>query len=383
MILLLALCTLVACTHDDPRDRRDEPRDAAAPAGGAAPVAAAAPAAEFYTCPMHPSVHQAEPGRCPICGMDLVKVTGVSEAVMVDADQRERFGIHTVAAVEKSLTRTVRFAGTVGWDLRRQRDVAVRTTGNVEGLRVTVGSAVRAGDALFSLRSPELTAAQNDLFAGPAPDSARARLLSLGLTATQVAGIVARGAPMTAVPVLAPVSGVVTQLDVVEGSPVGPGAAVARIADAGAVWIEANASGSDAAVLADGVAATVSVEGRAALAGVIHPLASGDAVARVRVDVPDAGGLRPGAVAVVEAPVTSAPGVVVPVDAVVFAGTRQVVFVDDGTSLVPREVELGARAGDEIVVLSGVNAGDLVVAEGAFLVAADSRLRAPSAWEGK
>lgn len=363
-------------------------RDPAAPAAppDAAPAAAdAAPAAaDYYTCPMHPSIHEAAPGRCPLCGMDLVKVSGAAaDAVAVDADQRSRFGIRTVAAEEKPLTRTVRFAGTVGWDLRRQRDVAVRTAGTVEGLRVTPGSPVRAGDALFSLRSPELAAAQTDLLAGPAPDSARARLLALGLTAGQVEGILTHRTALVAVPVLAPVTGVVTALDVVEGSPVSPGTAVARIADAGAVWIEANLSGADAAGIGEGAPASVTVEGGAPVAGVVHPLASGDAVARVRVDVPEAGTLRPGAVAVVEVPVTTAASVVVPVDAVVYAGTRRVIFVDEGARLVPREVELGARAGDEIVVVRGVSAGERVVAQGAFLVAADSRLHAPAAWETK
>ena len=29
-------------------------------------------APQFYTCPMHPEIRQAKPGKCPICGMDLV-----------------------------------------------------------------------------------------------------------------------------------------------------------------------------------------------------------------------------------------------------------------------------------------------------------------------
>jgi hypothetical protein len=28
-------------------------------------------ATEYYTCTMHPQVHQAKPGKCPICGMNL------------------------------------------------------------------------------------------------------------------------------------------------------------------------------------------------------------------------------------------------------------------------------------------------------------------------
>ncbi len=27
----------------------------------------------YYTCPMHPQIHQDKPGKCPICGMTLIK----------------------------------------------------------------------------------------------------------------------------------------------------------------------------------------------------------------------------------------------------------------------------------------------------------------------
>jgi hypothetical protein len=33
----------------------------------------AAPMADTYTCPMHPEVVKNAPGKCPICGMNLVK----------------------------------------------------------------------------------------------------------------------------------------------------------------------------------------------------------------------------------------------------------------------------------------------------------------------
>jgi len=338
---------------------------------------------------MHPTVQSPLAGRCPLCGMDLVRmeVDASPGAVQVESAQAERFGIRTAVAVDLALTRTVRFAGPVGWDLRRQRDVSVRTAGTVDGLRVAVGSPVRAGDALFSLRSPELVAAQADLLAaqGPARDAARARLGALGLTPGQVDGVVARGVPLDPVPVLAPAAGEVSVLDVVEGSPASPGVALLRLADAGAVWVEATLSAPEAALLPDGAPAAVRVDGLPeALAGTVHPLASGDATARVRVQVRDAGGrLRPGMLAVVEVPVALPTAVVVPADAVVYAGTRKVVFVADAERYVPREVHVLARVGDEVALADGLAAGEAVAASGAFLVAADSRLRAPAAWESR
>ncbi|GDX83282.1 RND transporter [Deltaproteobacteria bacterium] len=389
VLLGMGFLALGACRREErPEDRRAPEASAVTAGAPGAPAASAADdPADYWTCPMHPSVHAAVFGRCPLCGMDLVKVSGAANgAVNVDVEHRAHFGIRTVAAVNKPLLRTLRFAGTVGWDVRRQRDVAVRATGTVAALRVTVGSAVRAGDALFSLDSPELSAAQADLLAA-APEgrgSARSRLVALGLSEAQVDALIVRGSPLARVPVLAPVAGVVTTLNVVDGSPASPGTALARIADAGAVWIEANLSGADAAWVTDGMAAIATVDGAAdeIFVGTLHPLASDAAVARVRVDVAEAGGrLRPGAVAVVEAAVTIPPSVVVPADAVVYAGTRKVVFVEnEGGQLVPREVQVGTRVGDEIVVTSGLAEGDVVVAEGAFMVAADSRLRSPAAW---
>lgn len=360
---------------------------------GAASPPAAAPAVAYYTCPMHASVRAAEPGRCPMCGMDLVPVAAdqaATGAVQVDEARRATWGIRTAPAAVAPLRRTIRLAGVVGWDLQRQRDVVVRAAGTVEGLRVAVGSVVRAGDALFFLRSPELVAAQRDLAAsggGEAAELARARLRALGASAQQVEAVAAAGAVIDPFPVVAPVAGVVSELGVVEGSAVGPWTAPARIANAGSTWIDVAATEEDAALVPAGAPATVtvaSVPGRS-FPGAARPLPSaGEATQRLRVQVDNAdGALRTGQVAVVTLEVDLGTGVVVPVDAVVYAGARTVVFVDAGAGqLEPRTVEVGARLGENVALLSGVAAGEVVVRDGAFLVAAESRVRAPAAWAG-
>jgi Cu(I)/Ag(I) efflux system membrane fusion protein len=67
---------------------------------------------------------------------------------------------------------------------------------------------------------------------------------------------------------------------------------------------------------------------------------------------------------------------------VVYTGTRRIVFVDTGGGQFrPQEVKLGARAGDLIEVASGLSAGETIVSEGNFLIAAESRLRATTFWE--
>jgi hypothetical protein len=39
----------------------------------------------YYTCPMHPQVHEHKPGKCPICGMELVKVSGKQLQIKIDS----------------------------------------------------------------------------------------------------------------------------------------------------------------------------------------------------------------------------------------------------------------------------------------------------------
>jgi Cu(I)/Ag(I) efflux system membrane fusion protein/cobalt-zinc-cadmium efflux system membrane fusion protein len=68
---------------------------------------------------------------------------------------------------------------------------------------------------------------------------------------------------------------------------------------------------------------------------------------------------------------------VIPSSGVLQSGTRQIVFVDRGAGyLEPRQVQLGQRAGDEFIVLSGLKQGDRIVTSANFLVDSESQLQA-------
>jgi Cu(I)/Ag(I) efflux system membrane fusion protein len=71
----------------------------------------------------------------------------------------------------------------------------------------------------------------------------------------------------------------------------------------------------------------------------------------------------------------------VPESAVLYTGPRRVVFVDlGGGRMRPQEVQLGARAGGYFEVLDGLEAGDIVVTSGNFLIASESRLKSAAFW---
>jgi Cu(I)/Ag(I) efflux system membrane fusion protein len=76
------------------------------------------------------------------------------------------------------------------------------------------------------------------------------------------------------------------------------------------------------------------------------------------------------------------PRLVVPHEAVIFAGPRKLVFIDEGGGLMrPVEVELGVRDDEGFEVKKGLAVGMRVVTSGNFLIGAESRLRsALGAW---
>jgi Cu(I)/Ag(I) efflux system membrane fusion protein/cobalt-zinc-cadmium efflux system membrane fusion protein len=68
---------------------------------------------------------------------------------------------------------------------------------------------------------------------------------------------------------------------------------------------------------------------------------------------------------------------VIPASGVLQSGTREIVFVSRGDGyLEPREVQLGARAGDHFLVLKGLKEGEQIVTSANFLIDSESQLQA-------
>jgi RND family efflux transporter MFP subunit len=97
---------------------------------------------------------------------------------------------------------------------------------------------------------------------------------------------------------------------------------------------------------------------------------------RALVATPDAD-LRPDTFVTVTIHVALGDVLAIPRSAVLDSGTRRLAFVvtDDGHFL-PREVRLGALAGDDYPVLDGVTAGEQVVTSANFLIDSESRFKA-------
>ena len=192
--------------------------------------------------------------------------------------------------------------------------------------------------------------------------------------------MLAAGAPRERLPFAAPTSGVVLQLDVVRGAAVSPGQRLMQIADLSAVWVEAKVFEDVVDRVVSGPSATVHLgeQGltRAATVDRVLPVlddSSRSARVRLRVDNDD-GALRVGSYVDVDLVTPTAEALLLPREAVIYAGRRRVVFVDRGEDvLLPVDVTLGLAGDTHVEVTAGLTDGDAVVVSGNYLVASESR----------
>jgi membrane fusion protein, copper/silver efflux system len=357
----------------------------------------------IWTCSMHPNIRQPEPGLCPICAMDLIPLDAdgssddqtlyvMTEEAMAAADVR------TTIVGKGFPFRELRLSGRVDVDETRQAEITARVAGRIEHLYVnTTGQQVQAGARLASIYSPELLAAQKELLQAAKIresnavyyEAARNKLRYWDFTDAQIDDIVQRGQVNPVMDILTPRGGVVLQRHVAVGDYVRQGQGMFTVADLSRVWVQFDAYESDVPWLRKGMPVTFSVAGDRAntysgiiafIDPVIHPQTR---VARVRVEASNASGaLKPSmfASAVIKSMIDrKSENLLVPKSAVLWTGTRSVVWVKDGESEHPaflyREVTLGEEASDSYIVLAGLVAGEEVVTNAAFTVDAAAQLQ--------
>jgi Cu(I)/Ag(I) efflux system membrane fusion protein len=383
-------------TNPNPRAEEE-----AAPAGAGSTLEV-----DHYTCSMHPSVKQAGPGKCPICGMALTPVTKeqqANEVVLLDERRRQLIGVRTSAVQEGPLRKAFSAVGRVTYDEGALTDVNLKVRGWVTKLMVNQsGQRVTRGQTLFTFYSPELYGAEQDFLlatrgapAGAAGSeegglarsatfarATRKRLNLLGLSEAQIEAIAAKGEALENVAIASPASGFVIEKNVVEGAAVEAGTRLYRIAALTKVWVDADVYEADLSRVHVGQPAKVTLDylpGRAydAKISYVYPYLEREArTGRVRIELANPKlELRPGMYARVELTTESASRLQVPTSAVVYTGPRRLVFVDLGDGRFrPQEVRVGSEANGTYEVLSGLKAGDVVATSGVFLIAAEARI---------
>ena len=345
-------------------------------------------------------------------GMDYIPVyeneAGADANVVQVSPQRvQMLGVRTaVAAMRPSLARTIRATGSVQFDERRMAAVTTKVGGWVEKLNVAAtGEAVRAGQPLLEIYSPDLVAAEqeylvvasmpsgdhSDMVHGDSAsvvDAAVRRLRSLDVPEGEIARLQRTGQATRRIAVLAPANGIVTEKDAVLGMHVDPGTPLYKTADLATVWLIAQVQEQDLGQIRPGQkahATFVAFPGKVfdGTVDFVYPTLSPDTrTARSALSYPNGGGLLRSemyaAVEIEAAPsATSASVIAIPTSAIIDSGTRQIVLVVKGEGkFEPRPVRLGAQGDGYTEVLAGLKEGEQVVTSANFLIDAESNLRA-------
>ena len=325
------------------------------------------------------------------------------EPVHLTPEQARAMGVTFTVVQRGQLARLVRTVGQVVPAEPNLADITTKIDGFVEQVFVdATGISVRRGQPLLTLYSPMLVAAQEELLAAKRLaatvdstdveawrnarillEASRRRLSYWDISTEQIARLERTGEVTKTLTLNASLDGIVLEKMVVAGQSVMAGMKLYRIADLSAVWIEGAVFEQDLGFVRVGAPVRVELaaypgrtfEGRVSF--VWPTVDEASRTARVRVALANPTGLlRPGMYATLLLDAVLGRDVLsVPAEAVVMTGERNLAFVvGEGGALEPREIVLGARAGDRFEVLRGLAAGERIVASANFLVDAESRL---------
>lgn len=361
--------------------------------------------ATIWTCSMHPQIRMDKPGKCPICGMDLIPLETLSasnkdinpDEIELSESAIKLAEIQTMPVRRDYSNKEVYLLGKVKPDERNIAELTSRFGGRIETLFVNfTGQNVSKGEKLATIYSPELVTAQKELIeaveykeSNPAfYRAARNKLKLWDLTESQIDGIEIEGEPQNYFDVLSPMSGTVTMRHVSLGDYVKEGNALFQVINLRRVWVMFEAYESDLPWLHEGdkVEFTVqSLPGESFTGKVtyIDPfLNPRTRIANVRVEVnnPDLE-LKPEMFAngIIKPRVSStSKDLLIPKTSVLWTGKRAVVYVKDPdretSSFLYREITLGPEAGDFYVVKEGLSEGEEIATNGVFKIDAAAQL---------
>jgi len=366
----------------------------------------------FYRSPMNPSITSQVPMKDEM-GMDYVPVhegelkgegAGLEghAAVTIDPERQQLIGLKTAKVAEGPVSGELRALGRVAVDETRVRKVNVKVEGYVEKLFVDfVGMPVAKGQALFSLYSPEFVSAQREyllalktqkaLEGGTLQSSgselleaARRRLGYWDVPKEAIEQLERTGEVHRALTLRSPISGVVTVKNVVEGARIGPSDIPFEITDLSRVWVLVDVYEAELGRAKVGMSADLTTQaspgktfkGRIVFVDPVMDPKTRTAKARLEFPNP-AGELKPEMFGEVLIKGQGRKGLLVPIDAVLDAGTSKVAFIALGEGkFEPREVSTGTTVGEQVEIRSGLKAGEEVVVRANFLVDSESRLKA-------
>lgn len=355
----------------------------------------------IWTCSMDPQIRQTEPGKCPLCGMDLIPLENNDvniNGIEMTENAMKLANIQTTIVGSKTANKEIRLNGKIKIDERKLYSQTTHIPGRIEQLKIDfTGEKVSRGQTLAVIYSPELVTAQEELLQAYSIknsqpelfEAAKQKLHHWKINENTIIKILSSGKPIQKFPITADVSGIVTTKKVALGDYVSLGMPLYEIADLSSVWVLFDVYESDIAwvKVGDNIHFTIQsfpgekFEGNITF---LDPIINAETrVSTARIELKNIkNNLKPemfvSGILQHDLSKTSKQEIVIPKSAVLWTGERSIVYVKNNASnnsiFSLREVTLGASLGNAYIIKSGLENGEEIVVNGTFTVDAASQL---------
>ncbi|HTD41890.1 MAG TPA: HlyD family efflux transporter periplasmic adaptor subunit [Mucilaginibacter sp.] len=403
--ILLSMVLLTACS-----DKKKEPATVQAKSD------------VKYTCPMHPQILEDHPGSCPICGMTLVKKSGQASegsgislnTVLQPVNSSVISNIKTILPEQKEIPAIISADGYLDFDTRTFNNITSRFSGRIEKLYIKYAfQEIHTGQRIFDIYSPDMVTAQQDLvyLTKNSPqetslvNSARQKLLLLGMTPSQVDHVVKTGHPYYNLPVYSPYEGHVHDvahsqmasstdikppsdlannlpLAVKEGMYVEKGQNLFNVVNPHMLWaiIKVERSAMVSLKLNQPVKITLpDVPGKTMTGKVnfIEPFLEGnDKKVSIRVYLENMDHeLKVNSLVKADIQTRKINGLWIPGTAVVNLGQKKIVWIKNGQVFQAKQVSTGAINGNEVQIIKGLTSVDSLASNAQYLTDSESFIK--------
>jgi RND family efflux transporter MFP subunit len=325
--------------------------------------------------------------------------------IQLSPQRMQSIGVKVGTVQSKSIDDEIRSYGNVQADERRFASVQTRFAGWIRQVYAdATGDFINKGQPLFTIYSPDLVASEREYLLAKKNASAlqqssvsgvadgavslvaaaKARLQQFDIPESEITKLDDTGDAITDLTFNSPVTGYITEKSALPNMYVQPDTKLYTIADLSDVWVFAQIFQNDAGKIKPGDPAEVTLDaypGQVFRGRVDYLLPQLDMATRtlpVRLVFPNPGlKLRPGMYVNVSLKLPLGRRLTVPDSAVFHSGTQNLVFTYAGDgNIEPHEVELGPHAGDQFVILKGVQAGEQIVTSANFLIDSEAQLQA-------
>lgn len=351
----------------------------------------------YWVSPMDPNDKRDRPSK-DWMGMDFVPVyadesdQGDNDIVRISPEVVNNLGVRIAKVQKGKFSRHIDTVGYVDFDESKISHVHLRTEGWIHNLVVNVeGERVNKGQLLFTLYSPTLVNAQEEYLQAVASggqgliQASAERLLSLGLTESQIENLRTTGKATQYVASYASQTGIVSDLNVRHGMYVKPETEVMSLASLDSIWIQAEVFERQTSWVKVGQPAEArlpSMPGRVWKGKVDYVYPELDPVTRtlrvrLRFDNPEEF-LKPNMYADVSILGIETESVIhIPRDALIMDGKEPRVILALGEGrFKPKVVTPGIESGDQVEIIDGLSEDDVVVISAQFLIDSEASLDA-------